>query len=40
MDFIAGIENEAYLYMNKGGGIFEPFYICRLPDNQQDMQMF
>jgi hypothetical protein len=34
MDFIAGIENEAYLYINKGEGTFEPFYICRLPDNQ------
>lgn len=31
MDFIAGIGSKAYLYMNKGW-IYEPFYICTLPD--------
>lgn len=34
MDFIAGIDFNAYLYMNKGSKGFEPFFICGLPDNQ------
>ncbi|MDH7506371.1 MAG: hypothetical protein QHH15_01085 [Candidatus Thermoplasmatota archaeon] len=29
MDFIAGIADEAYLYMNKGE-FYQPFYICTL----------
>ncbi len=34
MDFIAGIGNYAYLFMNKEG-VYEPFYICALPDGTE-----
>ena len=35
MDFIYAYSNILYLYVNKGGGVYDPFYICRLPDGPE-----